>query len=300
MRRFAGWVRHPQGSAVAREPLVIWREHAATPARRLPLAGSRPLEGLRVLDLTRVLAGPAATRFLAGFGADVLRIDPPGWEETAAVQEMTLGKRCARLNLGAVGDRATFETLLASADVLVHGYRSGALSALGYGDEQRRALNPGLTDVALNAYGWSGPWSDRRGFDSLVQMSSGIADFGMRQAAGDRPAPLPVQALDHATGYLVAAAILKALVLRREQGRVVSARLSLARTAHLLAGTRSDNLRGGLAPATLDDLDPGVEDTAWGPARRVRFPLKIDALAAHWPYPAGPLGASKPEWADAP
>jgi crotonobetainyl-CoA:carnitine CoA-transferase CaiB-like acyl-CoA transferase len=293
------WAEHPQGLAVAKEPLVIWEEYAPAPAQRLPLAGQRPLAGLRVLDLTRVLAGPAATRFLAGFGADVLRIDPPGWDEAAAVPEMTLGKRCARLDLREADDRATFETLLASADVLVHGYRSGALAGLGYGEAERRSVNPGLIDVALNAYGWSGPWSIRRGFDSLVQMSSGIADFGMKQASVDRPFPLPVQALDHATGYFMAAAILKALTVRRDQGRVLSARLSLARTADLLARTRRDRLHDGLCPETEGDLDPCREATLWGPAKRVRFPLNIAGLMPDWPHPAGPLGTSSPAWADA-
>jgi len=210
MRSFERWAEHPQGAAVAKEPLIIWEERDAITPKPLSSSEQQPLEGLRVLDLTRVLAGPAATRFLAGFGADVLRIDPPDWDETLAVQEMTLGKRCARLDLRNRNDRALFEKLLAEADILVHGYRAEALAGLGYSLDQRRMLNPGLIDVSLNAYGWSGPWSDRRGFDSLVQMSSGIADFGMKKAVADRPFPLPVQALDHATGYLMAAAVLRA------------------------------------------------------------------------------------------
>ena len=250
-----------------------------------------------MLDLTRVLAGPAATRFLAGFGADVLRIDPPDWDEALAVQEMTLGKRCARLDLNSADDRSIFETLLSEADVLVHGYRSEALARLGFGPDQRRALNPGLIDVCLNAYGWSGPWSGRRGFDSLVQMSSGIADFGMRQAEKNKPFPLPVQALDHATGYLMAAAVLRALILRQEQGRVLSARLSLARTAHLLSAFKSARLSDGLPAATDADLNPTIEETFWGSAKRVRFPLSIGELRPDWPYPAGPLGTSSAGWA---
>lgn len=296
MRDFKSWSAHPQGQAVAREPLVKWDERDVVSSKHLPRHKRRPLEGLRVLDLTRVLAGPAATRFLAGFGADVLRIDPPDWDEALAVQEMTLGKRCARLDLKRNDDRAVFETLLRDADVLVHGYRSEALLGLGYGPDQRRAMNPCLIDVCLNAYGWSGPWSGRRGFDSLVQMSSGIADFGMKCAALDKPFPLPVQALDHATGYLMAAAVLQALILRQEQGRVLSARLSLARTARLLGVFRNDHPGEGLPAATDADLDPRIEETVWGPAKRVRFPLAIGKLSPEWPYPAGPLGASPAAW----
>ena len=165
-----------------------------------------------MLDLTRVLAGPVATRFLAGFGADVLRIDPPEWDEPAVVPEVTLGKRCARLDARTDDGRAHLRRLLAEADVLVHGYRPGVLdSLLGVDADGRAELRPGLVEVCLDAYGWTGPWSARRGFDSLVQMSSGIAEAGMRWAGRDVPTPLPVQALDHATGYLMAAEVIDGL-----------------------------------------------------------------------------------------
>ncbi|MEO5921892.1 MAG: CoA transferase, partial [Pseudolysinimonas sp.] len=139
------WSSHPQGSAVASERLAAFEETDPdagggrwTPTRE------RPLAGLRVLDLTRVLAGPVATRLLAGLGADVLRIDPPDWDEPGVIPEVTLGKRCARLDLKATADRAVFEGLLAGADVLVHGYRAGALDDLGYDAEVRRRIAPGL------------------------------------------------------------------------------------------------------------------------------------------------------------
>jgi crotonobetainyl-CoA:carnitine CoA-transferase CaiB-like acyl-CoA transferase len=104
----------------------------------------------------------------------VLRIDPPGWDEPGVVPEVTLGKRCARLDLHGAADRDAFEHLLAQADVLVHGYRPGALDALGYDEARRRTIRPEVIDVALNAYGWSGPWQALVGFDSLVQMSAGV------------------------------------------------------------------------------------------------------------------------------
>lgn len=202
MHRIDEWADHPQGRSVAAEPLIAWRQSGAADRRVT-------LDGLRVLDLTRVLAGPVATRFLAGFGANVLRIDPPSWNEPGVEAEVTLGKRRAGLDLTKAGDRRIFQDLLSGADLLVHGYRPGALEALGYDEATRQRLSPGLSDISLCAYGWTGPWRDRRGFDSLVQMSSGIADQGMRRAKADRPVPLPVQALDHATGYLMAAAALR-------------------------------------------------------------------------------------------
>ena len=239
MRGLDAWSNHPQGRAVAAEPLIHWSSHAADPAFRVQYR-ERPLAGLRVLDLTRMLAGPVGGRFLAAYGADVLRIDPADWDEPGVVPEVTLGKRCARLDLKDGGDRAIFERLLAEADVFLHGYRADALDRLGYDAEAIRHINPRIVDVALNAYGWTGPWTDRRGFDSLMQMSSGIAAHGMAMAGANRPKPLPVQALDHATGYFLAVAVLHALAEGIESGGAMSARLSLARTARLLADYRRD------------------------------------------------------------
>lgn len=290
MHDLAGWAAHPQGRAVAQEPLIAWTDAGPAPAR--PRTG---LRGLRVLDLTRVLAGPVATRFLAGFGAQVLRIDPPAWDEPGIVPEVTPGKRCLGLDLRRAADRARFEALLSGADVLVHGYRPGALEGLGYDAARRRSLAPALIEVTLDAYGWAGPWAGRRGFDSLVQISCGIAEAGMRRTGAARPVPLPVQALDHATGYLMAAAVLRALRRRDRTGQIASARLSLARTAALLTSAGEEEQRTDLAPETAADLAPETEATVWGPARRLRFPIRLpDGSGARWSCPAGPLRAAPP------
>ena len=208
---------------------------------------------------------------------------------------MTLGKRCAGLDLTAQRDREIFEALLSSADVLLHGYRPGALQGLGYGPEQIRVLNPALIDVTLDAYGWTGPWAKRRGFDSLVQMSCGIAQHGMAASGADHPVPLPVQALDHGTGYLLAAAVLHALGERRA-GKVISARLSLARTARLLTAQRPEEPNLTPLEECEHDISPKVEATTWGPARRTRFPLTIEGVTHKWPHPASALRSAKPEW----
>ncbi|ATH11261.1 acyl-CoA transferase [Delftia acidovorans] len=304
MRGLVAWAAHPQGQAVQQEPLLAWQVHPqpgqpfSFSAGAWQPSAQRPLQGLRVLDLTRILAGPAATRWLAGHGAEVLRIDPPGWEEPGTVPEVTLGKRCARLDLRAPQDRAVFEQLLAGADVLVHGYRDGALEGLGFGAAWRRRLNPSLIDVSLNAYGWSGPWQRRRGFDSLVQMSAGIADAGMHRLGRDRPTPLPLQALDHATGYLMAAAVVMALV-RRMQGQGGSTvRASLARTAHLLAGHGvGDPDACPLAPVNgAEDFSAAIEATSWGAARRLRAPVEVAGAPMHWERAACALGTSVAAW----
>ncbi len=297
MRSVEAWRHHPQGIAVNAEPLVDRRSGgSATPWRWRP-DPQRPLAGLRVLDMTRVLAGPVATRFLAGFGADVLRIDPPGWDEPAVAAEVTLGKRCARLDARTSDGRARLVRLLAEADLFVHGYRSDALDRLGLGVDRRRSINPALIDVALDAYGWTGAWSTRRGFDSLVQMSSGIADAGMRAAGADRPRPLPTQALDHATGYLMAAAAVRGVRERLANGTGSWARVSLARTARMVIDGPEGDL-GSVAP-TADDGDWAAEPerTAWGPMRRLLPPMHIAGAPVQWPHSARPLGTDRVSWA---
>lgn len=295
MRTWAQWQVHPQGRAVNTEPLAQFASHDSHGAKPWQGSVAQPLAGIKVLDLTRVLAGPVASRFLAGLGADVLRIDPPNWNEPGVVPEMTLGKRCARLDLNDSSDRSLFESLLKDADIVLHGYRADALERLGYGVSERQKLTPGLIDVSLNAYGWSGPWQNRRGFDSLVQMSSGIAETGMHWKPADKPTPLPVQALDHATGYLMAASAIRLLANRLKSGRGGSARLSLARTAKLLI----EHGAGFDEPLRAEDkADQGmlVEQTPWGPAHRLHVPLKITGTPLQWTIAASELGSHRAQW----
>ncbi|MEO0465054.1 MAG: CoA transferase [Pseudomonadota bacterium] len=297
MRSLAEWADHPQGAAVAREPLIDWHSFEMVDASPAAIDPKRPLAGIRVLDLTRVLAGPVATRFLAGWGADVLRIDPPGWAEANIEPEITIGKHCATLDLKTASGLSELKRRLADADIMIHGYRPGALDALGLDGETRRTHAPGLIDISLCAYGWTGPWAARRGFDSLVQMSSGIAHAGMVASGNAHPTPLPVQALDHATGYLMAAAAVHGLRARRDAGLASSARVSLARVAHLLAGTLGDDLPSPLRDESSVDVSAEVEDTSWGPGQRLRFPARIGDLSAHWPIPAGRLHRHPAKWA---
>jgi len=153
-----------------------------------------------------------------------------------------------------------------------------------------------LINVSLCAYGWTGPWWGRRGFDSLVQMSCGIAHQGMLAFKTGKPYPLPVQALDHATGNLMAAAVLRALSEKCKSGRVLSAKLSLARTAHALQQYRQDTLHSKFKPLQESDLSPDIEHTTWGAARRVEFPIKNAVFKAHWDRPATDLRVHPPQW----
>lgn len=296
MRTASEWKAHPQGIAVTQERLIDARATADSADPLNLSTPKRPLRGIRVLDLTRVLAGPVATRFLAGLGADVLRIDPPTWDEPGVVPDVTLGKRCARLDLSVADGKATFLQLLKGADILVHGYRSNALDDLGLDARLRRETRPGLVDISLDAYGWTGPWSHRRGFDSLVQMSVGIADAGMRTLGRDRPTPLPVQALDHAAGYLIAAAAVRGLMERLKTRRGFEARTSLARVAALLASAPIAEIAGDIICAEEADWSDGIEATDFGMARRLRSPITIGSTPLQWDRPASKLGSAAPTW----
>ena len=298
MRTMEAWDAHAQGRVVSAQPLFTTQVTEPSSTTTWSPTPDRPLRGLRVLDLTRVLAGPVATRFLAGFGAEVLRIDPPDWDEPGAIPEVTLGKRCARLDLRDRGARTVLTDLLRNADVLVHGYRRDALENIGFGAEARRAIRPGLIDVSLNAYGWDGPWRNRRGFDSLVQMSAGIADAGMRVWREDQPTPLPVQALDHATGYVMAAAVLRGLAQRVNRGHGFEARTSLAHAARVLVnGPRAEHT-APFDPPGEDEWSDGIESTDFGPARRLKAPVTIEGAPMRWDRPAAKLGTSAPAWLD--
>ncbi|MFD3701686.1 CoA transferase [Nocardia sp. NPDC058658] len=242
----------------------------------------RPLTGIRVLDLTRVLAGPVATRTLALLGADVLRIDPPqlpeiDWQFADTCQ----GKRSTLLDLRT--DLATFEDLLAAADVLVTGYRPGALAAAGVHG------GPGLVEASVSAWGTSGPWGDRRGFDSIVQAASGIS---LLEGTPEHPGALPAQALDHGSGYLLAAGVMDALLARADDGFGRTVRVSLARTASwlLAADGRSPDHPVATPPDPTSTVTHGESVTA--------APAFADYDDYRWPAP--PYGSAQPFWVEAP
>ncbi|MFG2645446.1 CoA transferase [Streptomyces sp. NPDC048370] len=265
------WAAHEQGRAVAALPLVA-RERLddAAPGRR-----SGPL---RVLDLTRVLAGPVATRTLALLGADVLRIDPPDNPELPDQHADTnVGKRTAALDLESPSDRRTFEELLGAADVLVTGYRPGALDRF---DLHR----PGLVIARISAWGDHGPWGERRGFDSLVQAATGIA---VTEGSPDEPGALPAQALDHGTGYLLAAAVLRSLTEQDREGGTRLVRLALARTGHWLTHA---------LPRYEPERHLTETSGPLGLLRHALSPVSYEGGPTGWSRPPGVAGADAPEW----
>ncbi|MGI4895820.1 MAG: CoA transferase [Janthinobacterium lividum] len=285
------WSAHPAALAVASAPLIDLRQVSGSasiersgPPRWEPphpphVRGGDPrtsmtglLTGLRVLDLTRVIAGPVATRTLASYGADVVRVEHPDLpEDHATLLETGAGKRCTAYDLAHHVDRRRFAELLGGADVLVHGYRPGALARQGLQADTLAADHPHLIVASLSAWGTTGPWGGRRGFDSIVQAATGIAHLtGTGSGAtppaaphGRRPGTLPAQALDHGGGHLLAAAVLRALDVTRRQGGTWHAQLSLAGLAHQLLTPPRHGALGGARPGTpavIGDAEPYLLD----------------------------------------
>ncbi|MFJ4169437.1 CoA transferase [Paenarthrobacter sp. NPDC089714] len=303
VRSRAAWIDAPGHGAVASLPWID--THPApgpAPAGKQWRPSSdpgRPLLGLRVLDLTRVIAGPTATRLLGALGADVLRIDPPQIPELPdAFIDSGFDKRSAVADFGNAVDLERVRGLAATADVVVLGYRAGALESFGL-DAQALAQDRGDVIVAaLSAWG-AGPWGQRRGFDSLVQAASGIAaGYGTTNDGGWRPGALPVQALDHATGYGLAAAVLALLAERQANGRGGVARMSLARTAEELFRLGPAGGEGTDSP--LPEPDYRQMDSTHGVLRLVGPPLTVDGSPLGYSTAPVTYGSSEPAWLSRP
>ena len=292
------WARHPQGAAVAAEPFVDVLRGDAVDDRWTPMA-ARPLMGVRVLDITRVLAGPTATKFLAGMGAEVLRIDPPGYSEPPNGRsggDLMLGKRCTFVSLDTDEGRRRFLELLADADVFVHGLRPDALERLGLGTDVRTATRPGLVEVTLDAYGWTGPWAGRRGFDTLVQTSAGFSIATMQNEGLEGPRLLPAQVMDLATGYLLAAAAVRGLTERMTDGHGSTRRLALARSVRHIRPQEEPPAAGTSDRSETGPLEDRVHWSPAGPVRRLVAPIEIDGAPLFWEYPGDPYGSAVPMW----
>lgn len=266
------WRQHPQATAVRHEPVVDQIAlGAAAPRPPLPPA-ELPAAGLKVLDLTRVIAGPVCTRYLAALGAAVVRLDPPHHPDLpdGVPADTLLGKRSAGADFSTPEGAAVLDALLTEADIIVTGYRPGALDRFGLSPATLARRHPGIVIVSLAAWGHTGPWAPRRGFDSIVQAATGIA--WREGGESGSPGALPCQLLDHATGYLAAAAALDGVRRQRTRGGTHLKRLSLARTAHWLQALPSgDDGRDASAPdANAADwlvnlADPSGEQQALRP-----------------------------------
>lgn len=298
LRSFAQWDASPQGQAIAAQPLMTITRVGDAPVLPLPALreGQRPLEGVRVLDLTRILAGPVGGRALAAYGADVMLVNAPYLPNIESIADTSRGKRSALVDLRSAEGRAAMQQLLRDAHVFVQGYRPGALRQLGFGVDEVVAARPGIVHVALSAYGTQGPWGGRRGFDSLVQTASGF-NLAEAEAAGapDKPRALPMQILDQATGYLIAFGAAAALRRQQLEGGSWHVQVSLAQTGHWLRSLgRVANGLAVKAPA----LDAWLETSAsgFGELRALRHSAWLSRTPAAWTRPSVPPGSSPAHW----
>jgi crotonobetainyl-CoA:carnitine CoA-transferase CaiB-like acyl-CoA transferase len=298
MRSHDEWSDLPHAKALAGLPTISIEKIGEAAPRPWP-AGDRPLAGLRVLDLSRVIAGPVAGRTLAAHGADVLLISGP---DLPAIPWLTIdtgrGKLTGFAELKSEQGRGVLRDLLAQADIFSQGYRPRALAALGFSPEDAARINPGIVYVSLSAYGHAGPWAERRGFDSLVQTSTGF-NHAEGQAAGvEGPKELPAQMLDHATGYLMAFGAMMAKARQSREGGSWHVRVSLAQTGRWLwnlgrvaDGLKTGDLKGDAVGAFIEEVPSG-----FGPLRAVSHSAVLSKTPAFWDRPAMPLGSHPPQW----
>jgi crotonobetainyl-CoA:carnitine CoA-transferase CaiB-like acyl-CoA transferase len=300
VRDAAEWRTHEQGTAVAGEPVIGHGALGDGPPRPRHAGAELPMDGVRVLDMTRVIAGPVCTRFVGALGADVLRVDPPGHPDMRRgdVADTLLGKRSAALDLADAASVAVLHQLLDEADVVVCGYRPDSLDRFGLGPDELAARHPGLVVVYLDAWGHTGPWAGRRGFDSVVQAATGIA--ANESQDGVTPGALPCQLLDHGTGYLAAAAVLDGWRRQSDGGGTHIRRLSLARTAlWLLASAQSEQAVAGVAAGQRDATPSLVQfEDQTGAVEAVGPPGRLGDLALTWTGPPARYLADQPGWAE--
>ncbi|MDE2786105.1 MAG: CoA transferase [Chloroflexota bacterium] len=303
VRSMDEWAQHPQSAAVASLPLLEIDKIGDSPPEPLP-DGSRPLSGIRVLDLTRVLAGPTCARTLAEHGADVMKVTAEHLP-SSDVQEFDTGhgKLSTRLDLRDASDLATMRHLVSQADVFSQGYRPGTLAKRGLAPEDLAKLRPGIVYVSLSAFGRVGPWAERRGFDTVVQTVSGITDRQGQLFPGAEPGPqfYPVSAIDYLTGYLMAYGALTALTRRAREGGSWLVRISLAQIGKWLVD------RGQVPESDLRDVETDFsadEISRWRTASRVPAgelthlgpTLQLSETQPYWARPTVPLGYHDPVW----
>ena len=298
MRPHEEWSPTPHARALAELPLISIEKIGDAAPKPWP-KGDRPLSGIRVLDLSRVIAGPVAGRTLAAHGADVLLICGP---DLPAIPWLTIdtgrGKLTSFVELKSEQGRDSLRGLLASADIFSQGYRPRAIGSLGLSPEDVARINPGVVYVTLSAYGHAGPWAERRGFDSLVQTCTGF-NHAEGQAAGiDGPKELPAQMLDHATGYFMAFGAMLAKARQSREGGSWHVRVSLAQTGlwlwnlgRVADGFKAEDLKG-------ETVTPFIEEVAsgFGPLRSVSHSALLSKTPAFWARPAMPLGSHPPQW----
>lgn len=297
VRSFAEWDAQPPGQAIAAQPLMHFErigDAAPHTLEKIP-ANQLPLAGLRVLDLTRILAGPVCGRMLAGLGADVMLVNSPHLPNIESIADTSRGKLSCHIDLKTPGGVQNLQKLAAQAHVFVQGYRPGGLHALGFGPQQLAALNPGIVVVSLSAYGTQGAWAPKRGFDSLVQTATGFNHAEMQASGANAPKALPMQILDYATGHLMAFAAAAALHRQQREGGSWNVTLSLAQTGLWLRamGRIADGF--GVSPP---GREPFVEtsESGFGQLQAIRLSAQLQRTALGWRRRSMPPGSHAAIW----
>lgn len=301
MRRPEEWAAHPHAAVLVDQPVISIEKIGEAAPTPLPNAGSgdRPLSGVRVLDLTRIIAGPTGGRALAAHGATVMRIGSLNLPVVPVlVMETGRGKRAANLDLDTSAGKAGLERLLGDADVFIQGYRPGGLAERGFGPAQIAERNPGIVYVSLSAYGEKGPWGGKRGFDSLVQTATGINAAESSAFGSDNPKALPCQALDHASGYFVAFGAMAALMRRAREGGSWHVRVSLARTGQWLRALGRLDDGPSCREPTEAEIRPflTVSESGFGKLTHITHATLLSDTPPRWDLPAVPIGTHAPVW----
>ena len=302
VRSAAQWDASVPGRMLAARPVVEIVQLGDTPPEPLQHSGEadgppgRPLQDVRVLDLTRVLAGPTCARTLAAYGARVLRLGAPQLPSVPLfVADTGFGKRSAHLDLTRPDDAQKLRRLVRDADVFSQGYRTGAMDRLGFGVTEVAQLRPGIVYVSINCYGHEGPWRRRPGWEQLAQTVTGLAHQHGEDTGADKPVLLPAAVTDYTTGYLAAFGALTALERRARVGGTYWVRVSLARTGVWIRslGRRRSAAARPLEPAEIEALQEQM-DTPWGPACYLRPAVSLSASPVRWDLPPVPLGTHPP------
>lgn len=295
-RTAAEWAQHPHAAAVAMQPLLEIKKIGDAKPEPLPV-GKRPLSGVRVLDLTRVLAGPTCARTLAEHGADVLKISGAHLPDSGPMEIDTgIGKLAAHLDLRTIQGKEKLQELLMQADIFSQSYRPGTLAARGFSPEQAAQLRPGIVYVTLNAWGSTGPWRDRRGFDSIVQTVSGMA---YAQSGEAKPKLLPVSVIDYVSGYLMAFGAMVALARRATEGGSWLVRVALARTGKWIVDRGFfETFRSVPADLPAEELKNLLIETKSqaGLLQHLKPVLQLSETPPYWERPPVPLGTHPAAW----
>ena len=293
VRTEAEWRAHPHGATLASRPVITIERIGDAPPEPVP-GGDRPLSGLRVLDLTRILAGPVAARTLAEHGADVLMVAAEKTPQVAEfVRDTSHGKHSCFLDLDDKDDAATLTELAKGADVFSQGYRPGALSGRGLGPEDVARLRPGIVYMSASCYGHDGPLSDRAGWEQVAQTVTGICH---EQGPEGSPELIPLPACDYLTGYLGALGILIALERRAQEGGSWHVQVSLCRSAMFLQD--QGRWPEGAALPTAEDLSAVMveSDGPRGPLRHVGPVLRMPETPPAWSRQSPVLGQDPAAW----